>query len=58
MYVVFVSLFLVVSSSAVSCPVRLVFRMTYYLPSGTLTLLTHSLCHITKVKLEHPFEVV
>ena len=41
----FVSLFLVVSTSAIDCLVRLVSKMTYYVFSGTLNP-THSLIHL------------
>jgi len=40
----FVSLFLIVSTSAVDCLERLVFKMTCYVLSGMLNL-THSLTH-------------
>ena len=40
----FVSLFLVVSTSAINCLERLVSEMTYYVSSGTLNT-THSLTH-------------
>ena len=40
----FVSLFLVVSTSAIDCLERLVSKMTYYVFSGTLNP-THSLTH-------------
>jgi len=39
----FVCLFFVVSTSASDCLERLVSKTTYYVSSGTLNLLTHSL---------------
>ena len=48
MYVVFiVSLFLVVSTSAIDCLERLVSEMTYYIVSGGTLNPTHSLTHVS-----------